>query len=268
MTDALFTVLDDEPCEAHRAEPGPLVRRRPPRRAGGRPRGPRRRAGAGRHRGRGPPRPAHARPRATRAAGTRCGRAEVVRPGRKVQVAEVAVHDEAGRRLVRATVLAIRRQAVDLPAERFAPADPPPPSRQTGGDAPHVAADGRRRRVPQGRRGAPLRPRRDPRASARPPTGSASGSPWSPARRPAACQRLAAAADFVNGLSGVLPPDRWTYINPDLTSPLHRLPVGEWVALDATTRLDGTGVGTAEADLFDERGRIGRCVQTLLVEPR
>lgn len=40
------------------------------------------------------------------------------------------------------------------------------------------------------------------------------------------------------------------------------------MGLDATTRIDEVGVGTAESDLFDERGRIGRAVQTLLVEPR
>lgn len=87
-------------------------------------------------------------------------------------------------------------------------------------------------------------------------------------RTPSPIQRAMAASDFVNGVSAVLPWDRWLFINPDLTVTLHRLPVGEWVGLDAVTRVESDGVGTAEADLFDEHGRIGRCVQTLLIEHR
>ena len=58
------------------------------------------------------------------------------------------------------------------------------------------------------------------------------------------------------------------FLNPDLTVLLHRLPVGEWVCLDAVTRLGPDGVGLAESLLFDEQGPIGRSAQTLLVERR
>jgi hypothetical protein len=80
-------------------------------------------------------------------------------------------------------------------------------------------------------------------------------------------QRVAAAADFLNGLSSRLPFGEWVFINPDLTIAVHRVPVGEWIGVRAVTRLDPLGVGTAEADLFDERGRIGHALQNLLVEP-
>lgn len=192
--------------------------------------------------------------------------AEVVRPGRKVQVAEVVVADDDGRRLVRASVLALRRQAVDLPVERFAPADPPPPPREAEVDGPMwdpmpgtiaFHKDAVEHRFVRGGI-LTLGPASDWIRLA---------VPVVPDEEPSPFQRTAAASDFVNGLSAVLPQDAWTFINPDLTVTLHRLPVGDWVALDATTRLDASGVGTAEADLFDERGRLGRCVQTLLIEP-
>ncbi len=49
---------------------------------------------------------------------------------------------------------------------------------------------------------------------------------------------------------------------------LHRMPEGEWVCLDAVTLPEPNGVGMADTRLFDERGAIGRAVQTLLVGER
>ncbi|MBD0281267.1 MAG: hypothetical protein ICV69_03615 [Thermoleophilaceae bacterium] len=42
--------------------------------------------------------------------------------------------------------------------------------------------------------------------------------------------------------------------------------MGEWVCLEATTYVDGLGL--ADTALLDERSRIGRAAQTLLVRPR
>lgn len=92
--------------------------------------------------------------------------------------------------------------------------------------------------------------------------------PVVPGEEPSPCQRVAAAADFGNGLSGIVDPSRFTFVNPDLTVTLHRLPVGEWVCLQAATRLGVDGVAVAESVLFDEQARIGSAVQTLLVAPR
>src|SRR5439155_1666657 len=48
--------------------------------------------------------------------------------------------------------------------------------------------------------------------------------------------RVAAAADFGNGVSWVLSRlEGYTFINPDLTIYLHRMPAGEWVCLEAAT---------------------------------
>ena len=196
--------------------------------------------------------------------------AAIVRGGRKVQVAEVTVRDEGGRRLARATVLAIRRTPLDLPEDRPRPPNPLPP--------------GPDRATPQ-----PMwQPTRDLAAFHQDAVehrfvGSGGGMlalgpatdwirlhvPVIVDEDPSPFQRTVAAADFVNGISGVLSAEDWTFINPDLAVTLHRLPVGDWVAVDAVTRLDAAGgVGTAEAVLFDQQGRLGRCAQTLLIQPR
>jgi hypothetical protein len=83
-------------------------------------------------------------------------------------------------------------------------------------------------------------------------------SPW---------QRVAAAADFGNGVASELDFASSVFINPDLTISVHRPPVGEWVCLDARTRFGTPGIGAAESALWDVEGRIGRSVQSLVVEP-
>lgn len=80
--------------------------------------------------------------------------------------------------------------------------------------------------------------------------------------------RVAAAADFGNGISRILDGERYLFINPDLTVALHRYPEGDWVALDAVTLLGSDGVGQSESALYDERGRIGRSLQSLLIDAR
>lgn len=80
--------------------------------------------------------------------------------------------------------------------------------------------------------------------------------------------RLAATADFCNGVSATLPFDRFLFINADLTVHLQRLPQGDWIGLDARTHLHGGGAALAEGVLHDERGPLGRAFQTLVVQQR
>jgi hypothetical protein len=85
---------------------------------------------------------------------------------------------------------------------------------------------------------------------------------------PTPLQRVLVAADSGNGVSASLDYHRFLFINTDLTVHLHRVPAGEWVCLDAATRLDSAGVGMSDTLLWDERGRVGRAAQTLLVRER
>lgn len=193
-------------------------------------------------------------------------RAEIVRPGRKVQVAEVLLFDENGRRLVRASVLAIRRREVTLPDDLIRPVEQQPAPRTEGRSgidwvfddgATAFHKDGTEHCLVAGAFGK-LGPATDWIRLAVPVLPDVEPTPF---------QRVVAASDFLNGVSGIIDPAKATYINPDLTVTVHRLPVGEWVAIDAVTRFDGQGIGTAEADLYDEQGRLGRAVQTLLLDP-
>ena len=79
---------------------------------------------------------------------------------------------------------------------------------------------------------------------------------------------MAAAADFGNGVAAELEFGSSSFINPDLTISVHRPPVGEWICLDARTRFGTPGIGAAESALWDVEGRIGRSVQSLVVEVR
>src|SRR5205807_4370182 len=52
---------------------------------------------------------------------------------------------------------------------------------------------------------------------------------------PTPLMRMAAVADFANGLSSVLDLNDWSFVNADLTVWCHRYPSGEWIALDSQT---------------------------------
>jgi hypothetical protein len=80
--------------------------------------------------------------------------------------------------------------------------------------------------------------------------------------------RVLVAADSGNGVSLALDTNAWTFLNADLVVALQRLPRGEWLGMDATTRIEPDGIGLADTALYDERGPIGRGTQTLVVEQR
>lgn len=91
-----------------------------------------------------------------------------------------------------------------------------------------------------------------------------------PGEAPTGLQRVAAAADFGNGVSGSLPFEQFIYINPDLTVHLLRPPLGEWIGMRTASYYGrgntSTGSGMAESALYDQEGRIGRSVQSLFIE--
>lgn len=185
---------------------------------------------------------------------------EMIRPGRKVRL--VAVRLRAGETVVAtATALGIRTATVMVPDQ---PAGDRPPPPDAGGERPPdlgwtaFHTSGVDHRIVAGAWGSPG-PATDWIRLRVPVVAGERTTPF---------QRVAAAADFGNGISSWADFDALTFINPDLTISLHRLPVSDWVCLDATSRLEPNGVGFAESALFDEQGRIGRSIQSLLVEAR
>jgi Thioesterase-like superfamily len=92
--------------------------------------------------------------------------------------------------------------------------------------------------------------------------------PLLPGEPPTGLQRVLAVADSGNGVSAVLPLDRWLFINPELTVHLRREPRGEWICLDAETTITEGGAGLARSTLSDDDGIVAQGAQSLLVARR
>jgi hypothetical protein len=190
--------------------------------------------------------------------------ARVVRPGRRVQLVEAELSDEAGEPLVRAAAWRIRTAPVDLPDAAIA-VDAPPPGPEHGAEVEffptgqelgyHTAMECRFISggfVEPGPAVVWLRMRQ----------------PLVAGEEPSPLQRVLVAADVGNGVSATLDYRRFLFINVDLTVHLERMPAGEWVCVDAVTLPQPNGLGTAESVMSDREGRIGRALQTLLVSER
>jgi Thioesterase-like superfamily len=139
--------------------------------------------------------------------------AEVVRPGRSVQMIEASLSGEEGE-LIRARGWRIRTGEIEIPEDVVS--SPEAPAGPEEGDKPEFFSTGQS-------------------------VGYHTAMEWR----------------SVGG--GFLEP-----------GPVHleRMPVGEWVCVDAVTLPQPSGVGTAESVLYDERGRIGRAAQALLIAER
>ncbi|MEM9714716.1 MAG: thioesterase family protein [Actinomycetota bacterium] len=80
-------------------------------------------------------------------------------------------------------------------------------------------------------------------------------------------QRICPLADCGNAIGRNADPDQVGFVNPDLTLTLHREPVGEWLGSSSVSHWEPTGIGLADALLFDTEGVVGRACQTLLLTP-
>ena len=85
---------------------------------------------------------------------------------------------------------------------------------------------------------------------------------------PSGLQRAVLVADSGNGVSAALDWSRWSFVNVDLAVHLSRPVTGEWVLLDARTRVESTGTGLATSVLRDQAGVVGEGAQTLVITPR
>lgn len=84
---------------------------------------------------------------------------------------------------------------------------------------------------------------------------------------PSPFQSICPLADCGNGTSRNAELTDATFVNPDLTIVLHRLPESEWLASSAVSFWEPTGIGLSKAILFDEKGPVGSALQTLLIQP-
>lgn len=84
---------------------------------------------------------------------------------------------------------------------------------------------------------------------------------------PSPVQRICPLADSGNGISYNAYLDQVFFVNPDLTISIHRPPVGEWHAARVVSHWQPSGIGSAEATLFDVEGPVGSAIQNLLLTP-
>jgi hypothetical protein len=82
---------------------------------------------------------------------------------------------------------------------------------------------------------------------------------------PSPFQRIAPLADCGNGISHNGDLTSTSFVNPDLTLSLHRKPVGDWFASRSISHWQPSGIGFADAELFDVEGPVGRATQSLML---
>ncbi len=185
-----------------------------------------------------------------------------LRPGRNVEQIEAVLTDAGtGAALMRLRAWRLRREELELPPG-IGEVDPPPPPPSTGVSslpafwtepvAYHAALDWR---FVDGTFNDP---------------GPATA--WTRLRVPLVAgetvsplERMLVMADAASGISHVLDWTQWVFVNVDLGIHLEREPEGEWMAMDAVTRLGPAGAGLCTSVLSDERGRVGLSTQTLRV---
>jgi hypothetical protein len=187
----------------------------------------------------------------------------VLRPGKKVRMVEASLSGEAGE-LMRATAWQLRTTELELP-EGAVDDSPPPPGPEEGW-VPEFFPTGEE---------AGYHTAMELKAVAGAFLELGPATMWLRMRQPLIAgeeptplQRALVAADVGNGISAVLDYHSYVFINVDLTVHFERMPQGEWVCVDAVTRPQPSGIGTAESVLSDRRGRIGRAAQSLLIEQR
>jgi hypothetical protein len=189
--------------------------------------------------------------------------AEVVRPGRRVELVQALLTSEEGELLVMARGWRLRSEEVSLKVPAGRDQLPAGPEQAETGSFPEIGYDVGYHSAMEYRfvRGGFTE------------LGPATvwmrmGVPLLPGEEPSPLQRVLAASDSGNGVSVTLDWSRYLFINVDLSVHLHRMPAGDWICLDAVTFPEPNGIGVADTTLLDERGTIGRAAQTLLVAER
>ncbi len=182
----------------------------------------------------------------------------VTREGRNIQTADITLSAN-GKQVVRASVLKVRVDTPELPAEAALP-----------GRAGEIPAGAAQRLSPVGFN-LSVEMRESNAADLR---GAARAvwfhieRPWFETHDTTPLMRAAATGDYCNGFGSPLDFEAWTFINADLTLHFARQPVGEWIMLAANCWIGPDGRGIAFGELADRQGYFGRAAQTLIIAKR
>jgi len=189
---------------------------------------------------------------------------EVVRAGRSVATARATIVDADGAARVTASGLYVATASDPVLDRTLGIVDTPALADAEPGDFPIAPAVDER---PPGFNGAGIAVRYPPGDGPTPgPTTMwmrtvdlLPHEPMSP------FQRVCPLADCGNALSRHTEPWDVAFVNVDLTIVLHRDPVGEWIGTRVASHWQPTGVGLADATLFDDAGPVGTALQAMLL---
>jgi hypothetical protein len=192
-------------------------------------------------------------------------RAELVRPGKRLQLAEASIAAD-GREVCRARAVRLRREDVQVPEPVVPAATIPGPEAHeafvmpmpTHGVEESFARTGIELRFAEGSFVEP---------------GPAKvwfrlRMPLVAGEDPSPGQRLATAGDFGNGVGAELGFDTHLFVNTDLTLHVARRPTGEWFGLESRTEHGPEGTALAWSRLHDAEGFVGLAAQSLYVAAR
>jgi hypothetical protein len=183
------------------------------------------------------------------------------RDGRSVKVIVGRLFDREGKLVLSAEALALAGVELDVDVER-PPMDEPSPDESKSIDFPFMDSE------PAYAGAMELR-------FARGTFGTGDVMAWMRMRMPlldgagsSPIERTLIAADSGNGVSQRFSLSEFTFVNPDLTVTLHHPAEGDWIGMAARTDFGADGAGLTDTRLYDERGPIGRGIQTLLIRRR
>ena len=195
-------------------------------------------------------------------------RAEVLRPGRRIELVQAVLDAGDERPLMRVTAWRMRVSeggvavAPGVP-EPPVPAMPAPPEASRAEDADFFTEEIAYHRALEWRFASGSFNSAGPAAAwTRPACALVEGEPITP------LQHLLVMTDAASGISAMLDWTTASFANVDLSVALLHAPRGEWMGMDAVTHLGGSGAAQCYAALFDADGFVGRSSHALFVERR
>jgi hypothetical protein len=190
-------------------------------------------------------------------------RAQVVRPGRRVELVESVLDAGDDRPLMRLSAWRMRVRTDHVAATPLPHPEPAGPAAAAEEEAAFFSLDVAYHKALDWRFAAGSFNAPGPATAwTRPACELVEGEPISP------MHHLLVMTDAASGISAALDWTQDTFANVDLQVALHRPPAGEWLGMDARTIFGGTGAAQCFATLFDAAGPVGRSAQSLFVEPR
>ncbi len=184
-----------------------------------------------------------------------------IRLGRQAQWLQAEML-AGGKRMARATVVRIARSELALPQRTRPEPAPPGPEGMPGFVFPFFQTEEGYHRAVELRIAEGVWGEGPCTAWMRPRIPLVEGEASSP------LATVMILADATNGVAPALPVDAFAFINPDLTVHLRRPLDGDWLALSARSLVEPIGTGLVQSRLFDRRGELGHCLQSLVVRAR